>query len=66
MVSHICKSVNKICELSSILSLPELSQIVEEFQLRCGSTSERINKEVFSTLMTALGYPAHLCLQCFK
>ena len=53
-------------ELSSILYLTELSQIVEEFQLRCGSTSERMSKEVFSNLMTALGYPTHLCLQCFK
>ena len=48
------------------LLLPELAQIAEEFQLRCGSTSARMSGEVFSTLMTQLGYPTQRCMQCFK
>ena len=44
---------------------PEMEQIGEEFQLRCGTRSARMGAETFSALLTELGYSGE-CQRCFR
>ena len=49
----------------SLRTPPEMDQIGEEFQLRCGTRSARMGAETFSALLTELGYSGE-CQRCFR